>query len=104
MCKPLLPVMQDFAEHLLWKTEHIATVHNHHGNDHAQLETAAAAHEEESGKTESSKPQEPISTHIFVQNTFSHPRIFITKQQYAPLLCFVFEFALQTNYPPPKFA
>lgn len=103
MCKPVLPLMWDGMAHLFWKAEHIATVHNHHGDQHVEEETAQAAHEEESDKYPSTtKTSEPVSVHIVAQNNYNIPQPSTAEQQFGIAIFNLFKLSLAKHYPPPK--
>lgn len=103
MCKPVLPVVQDALAHVLWKAEHIATVHHHHGDHHAEEEIAKAAHEEESNKFPgTSKTSEPVSIHIVLQSFYSLASFSIVSKMFGAKIYNVSSLTLDTMYPPPK--
>ena len=73
MCKPVLPLVQDELAHIFWKAKHLATVHHHHGDHHAEVEVAAAEHEEDGDKQPATtKTSEPVSVHIVDRTTLQH--------------------------------
>ncbi len=50
MCKPVIPLVQDKLAHIFWNAHHIATVHNHHGEHHAEEDIAKATQDEQDNK------------------------------------------------------
>lgn len=103
MCKPVLPIVQDAVAHVLWKAEHLATVHHHHGDHHAEHEIATAAHEEEGNQFPStSKPAEPVSIHIALLSFYPLPPLEIQKQMFGTGVYTISSLSLDKLYPPPK--
>lgn len=104
MCKPILPFIQDELAHIFWKAEHIVTVHQHHGDHHAEEEIAEAAHEEQHSKNPTTpKTFEPVSVHIVLQTLYVISPIGTETQKFQmtdngfSIVC------LDKHYPPPKF-
>lgn len=103
MCKPVLPLIQDELAHIFLKAEHIATVHHHHGDDHAEEAIAEAAHEEKNDTNPAtSKTSEPVSIHLFSQLIDNIPQPFIKKEKYVITVSSVSIISLDKHYPPPK--
>ena len=103
MCKPVLPIVQDTIAHILWKADHLATVHEHHGEYHTHQEMATAAQEEENNPYPSaSKPAEPVSVHITLISFFSLPPLDVQKQMLGRGIYTLSTLYLNKLYPPPK--
>jgi hypothetical protein len=70
LLRPLLPVLEDVMAHMLWKNEHIATVHYENGKYHVHLEISDA--EEKSANTSKSliKQIEPLTFHLTTDKGF----------------------------------
>ena len=103
MCKPILPAIQDKLAHIFWKAEHLATVHHHHGDHHAEEEIAEAEHEDNANKQPATiKTSEPVSVHIVVEILYSISQPTIHKQKFAVNICNVSTVSLEKYYPPPK--
>ena len=104
MCKPILPLVQDELAHIFWKVEHLATVHHHHGDHHAEDEVAEAEHEENTNKQPATtKIAEPVSVHIVAETFYSISQPTIHKQKFAVKSCNVYTVSLDKFYPPPKY-
>ena len=103
MCKPILPVVQDELAHIFWKAKHLATVHHHHGDHHAEEEIAEAEHEKDADKQPATtKISEPVSVHIVVESLYGISQLTIHKQQFAVNSCNVSTVSLDKTYPPPR--
>ena len=104
MCKPILPLVEDELAHIFWKAEHLATVHQHYGNHHAEEEIATATQEEDKDKNPaSSKTCEPVSIHLIVHLSFSIPQFFIEKTKFGTRIYNASSLSLGKLYPPPRF-
>ena len=102
LCKPVLPLLEDEIAHVFWKARHVATVHHHHGDHHAEKAIAEATHEKEGEGTATLKLSEPVSTHLVGQNI---PVIVIlspAKEKYYTRIDKSSSLALEKNYPPPR--
>lgn len=103
ICKPVLPLVLDEISHIFWKAEHIATVHLHHGDNHAEEEFATATHDEENNKVPlTSKTSEAVSIHIFVQDSYGIPVLFIAKTKFVTRIYKISSLSLDKHYPPPR--
>ena len=103
LCKPIVPLVQDKLAHIFWKADHIATVHHHHGELHAEEEIAEAAQEEEQDKNPiTNKTSEPVSVHIIVQILYNIPPLTIEKLKFAMNISNISIVSLDKHYPPPK--
>jgi hypothetical protein len=103
MCKPVLPLVQDELAHIFWKAQHIATVHHYHGDHHAEVEIAEAAHEEENNKLPAtSKTPEPVSIHITSPIVYNIQQPILQKEKYSIITSNVSTVSLDKHYPPPK--
>lgn len=103
VCKPILPLVQDELAHIFWKAKHIATVHHHHGDHHAQDEIVEAEHKENDKQPAKTKTSEPVSFHTVVEIIYSISQPTIHKQQFAVNNYNVSTVSLDKYYPPPKF-
>lgn len=102
MCKPVLPLVQDKIAHVFWNTQHIATVHHHHGHQHAD-EEVAQAHEEEKNKVPAtSKTAEPVSIHLISQNSYALPGLITKRQKFATKAYNTSALPVDKHYPPPR--
>jgi hypothetical protein len=100
----MLPLLQDMTAHVFWKAEHIATVHHHYGNHHANEEINAAAQEKDNERIpKAAKIVDPVSVHITVQNVFVHPCRSMNEREYSPDFCYRIGPSLEKNFPPPRF-
>ena len=103
MCKPVLPLVQDNLAHIFWKAKHLATVHHHHGDHHAEEEVAEAEHAEHADKQPAtSKTSEPVSVHMVVEILYNISQLTPHKQQFAGNICHFSTVSLDKFYPPPK--
>ena len=103
VCKPILPFVQDELAHIFWKAKHLATVHHHHGDHHAEKEVAKAAHHEHPDKhPATTKTSEPVSVHIVVETLYGISKPAIHKQQFAVNNSNVSTVSLDKYYPPPR--
>lgn len=68
MLKPVMPLVTDLIAHQFAHEHHIATVHQHNGEEHVHYELAAAADEQEKDQENKQKLTEPISLHTFSEN------------------------------------
>lgn len=104
MCKPILPIVQDELAHIFWKAEHLATVHHHHGDHHAEKKIAEAEHKENTDKQPATtKTSEPVSVHLVIESFYGISQITIHIQQFAVNSCNVSTVLLDKYYPPPKY-
>ena len=103
LCKPVLPLLQDGLAHSFWQTEHLSTVHSHHGMHHAAEEMAEAAHDENNDKHPApGKTFEPVSVHLADHNLHDTPQVITPKIKFAVLKSNVATALLFKRYPPPK--
>ena len=103
MCKPVLPLLQDEIAHIFWKAQHVATVHHHHGDNHAEEEIAEAVHDEESRNIPStSKISEPVSIHLIEHCGYSIPKLLIEQQKFGSGKFSASALTLEKHFPPPK--
>jgi hypothetical protein len=103
LCKPILPLLQDELAHVFWKAQHLATVHHHHGDHHAEIEVAVAGKEENGDRQPpTTKTSEPVSVHIVIELLYGFSQVTIHKQQFALTICNVSTISLDKYYPPPK--
>lgn len=101
VCKPFLPLVNDFLAHTFWNAAHVEAVHHTHGSNHVHYELKEAAKQEKQD-TKANKISEPVAVHFPAQTSydFSHitsstPQVF--NGQYLVLHSF-----LETHTPPPK--
>ncbi|RZK13101.1 MAG: hypothetical protein EOO46_00550 [Flavobacterium sp.] len=102
LCKPILPAVQDEFAHIFWKAEHLATVHHHHGDHHAEDEIAEAEHKEIEKQPATTKTSEPISVHLVVATLCGISQATIHQQQFAVNSCSISTVSIDKYYPPPK--
>jgi len=103
--KPIFPLIQDNFAHIFWNAEHIATVHHHHGEHHAEKEIAEATHEEGNNKNQATnKNSEPVSLHIILQIPNSIWQISTAKQKFKITDSDYSNVSLDKHYPPPKYS
>ena len=103
MCKPLLPLIKDEAAHLFWKARHMATVHHHHGDHHAQYEIATATHKKSNeNHNAASKLAEPVSVHLVTLKDHNFLKLSIAKQKFGVVIYKLSTLSLSKHYPPPK--
>jgi hypothetical protein len=102
LCKPILPAVQDEFAHIFWKAKHLATVHHHHGDHHAEEEIAEAEHKGNDKQPATTKTSEPVSVHIVVEILYSISQLSIHKRQFALNSCTISAVSLDKYYPPPK--
>lgn len=103
MCKPILPLLQDEFAHRFLKAVHIATVHQHYGDNHTDEEIAEAAHGEENNQNQkTTKTSEPVSVHIVLQTLYVIPQISRENQKFKTTVSTFSSVSLDKYYPPPK--
>ena len=103
MCKPILPLIQDEIAHIFWKAKHLATVHHHHGDHHAEKEIAHAEHDHNAGKQPATtRTSEPVSVHLIVESFYSMFKPIIHNQEYAVNSFAISTVSLDKLYPPPR--
>lgn len=101
--KPILPLLQDELAHSFWQSQHLSTVHSHHGDHHATEEMTEAAHNENNGKPAASiKSYEPLSVHLVDQNIDDTPKVLTTKKKFAIIYSNPPAVLICKLYPPPK--
>lgn len=89
--------------HIFWKAHHIATVHHHDGDHHADEEVATVAHQDDSDKYPStSKIAEPVSVHLVAQSHYDLLQPSRTEQKFRAGIYKLPTLSLSKNYPPPK--
>jgi hypothetical protein len=103
MCKPLLPVIKDEIAHIFWKAHHIATVHHHDGNHHAEEEVEATHEDESDTHPSTTKLAKPVSVHLVAQTDYDLLQPSITEQKFGAGIFKLFILSLSKHYPPPKF-
>jgi hypothetical protein len=102
LCKPILPLIQDEIAHTFWKAEHLAKVHHHHGDHHAEEAIAEAEHDENDKQSGRTKVSDPVSVHMNVNTHYCISQATIHKQQFAVNNYNVSAVSLDKSYPPPK--
>ena len=103
ICKPILPLVQDVLAHSFWESKHLATVHHHHGDHHAEEEIAEAEHDEHDEQPVTTKISEPVSVHMAAEILCSFSQPIIHRQKFAVKICNFTSVSLDKHYPPPKF-
>lgn len=103
MCKPLLPLLKDEIAHIFWKAHHIATVHHHIGDHHAEAEVATASHDDENeNQATTIKFAEPVSVHLAAQKDYDLLQPSVTEPKYRVGSYKLCTLSLSKHYPPPK--
>ncbi|NTS40750.1 hypothetical protein HRG84_07505 [Flavisolibacter sp. BT320] len=102
LCKPILPAVKDEFAHIFWKAKHLATVHHHHGDHHAEEEIAEAEHNEIDEHPRTTKTFEPISVHLVVETLCGISQQPIHQQQFAVNSSTISTVSIDKYYPPPK--
>ena len=104
MCKPVLPFIQDDLAHIFWKARHLATVHHHHGDHHAEAEVAEAEHKENGKQPSTTRTSDPVSVHLAIEIRYSISQLTRLRQQFAVTICNISTVSLDKYYPPPKYS
>lgn len=104
ICKPVLPFVQDKLAHFFWNNEHIATVHLHLGDQHAEHKASSASHEENNKKSANSKTIEFVSIHLIGQSVNSTPQSVNASAKADLRIYNVSSLSLDKPYPPPRFS
>lgn len=70
LLRPLLPVLEDAMAHMLWKNEHIATVHYENGEYHVHVEISDGEPNSENTAKSLIKQIEPLTFHVTTDKGF----------------------------------
>ncbi len=104
ICKPLMPLVHDVLAHNFWKAQHIATVHNHNGEHHAEEEIAKEMEDEHNNAVPStSKTSDTVSIHLISESSHIIPQLFVAKNIFETRMDKVYSLILDQPYPPPRF-
>ena len=102
MCKPVLPLVNDFLSHTFWKTEHITIVHHENGNHlHYELKKASDQNNKDSNSP-ALKSSESVSVHILLQNNYDFSHSIISEQKHPGGSYSLLNTFFELNTPPPK--
>ena len=102
LCKPVLPLVNDFLAHTFWQTDHIIKVHTDHGADHVHYEVLDAAKESSDNNKSAVKLSDPVSVHVPINKNYDFFYRVINKRSY-PHYINSFPFpAMDLHTPPPK--
>jgi hypothetical protein len=104
MLKPLLPYATDFIGHVLFKAQHMATVHYENGQYHVHKEIAKNTKEETNDKnTNNNKNNNKPNEHIVFFSLSDFCYTSINERLYKPMSTpIVLTGNHQCNYPPPR--
>ena len=103
MCKPVLPLVNDFIAHTFWKTEHIISVHHENGKDHLHYELKKVSDQNnEDANSPAPKFSECVSIHILSQNNYDFSDNIFSERKYLTGSYSLLSTFLQLNTPPPK--
>ncbi len=103
MCKPVIPLVNDFLAHTFWKTEHVITVHHENGKNHLHYELKKASDQDsKDGNSTSPKSSESVSVHILQQNNFDSYYSIVFEQKHLSGFYNLRSTFLELNTPPPK--
>lgn len=70
LLRPLLPVLHDITAHILWKSDHMASVHFENGKYHVHLEIAKTEENPENASKSLAKQIEPLNLHVTTDTGF----------------------------------
>lgn len=70
LLRPLIPVLADGLAHILWKTEHLATVHYENGKYHVHVEVAKNEENSKNSTNSFAKQIEPLNLHLTTDKGF----------------------------------
>ncbi len=101
VCKPFLPLVNDFLAHHFWNAAHIETVHHSHGASHVHNELKAAAKEEDK-KATGNLVSEPVAVHVAALNNYNFTCVAHAAQQSSAISCAIPHAFLEKHTPPPK--
>lgn len=103
MCKPVLPLINDFLAHTFWKTEHIVRVHHKNGKDHLHYELKKVSDQNnDDSNSPAPKTSESVSVHILLQNNYDFSHSILSEQNYLSGSYSLLSTVLEMNFPPPK--
>jgi hypothetical protein len=101
VCKPFLPLVNDWLAHSFWNSAHLEMAHHTHGSDHVHYELKEAA-KQEGKETTGSAISEPVAVHTVVQNSYNFSRDASAVDKIFNHLWPVSHIFLETHTPPPK--
>ncbi len=102
LCKPVLPLVNDFLAHTFWQTDHIIAVHHDHGDEHVHYEVLDAAKESEDDNKSQIKLADPVSVHVTINKKYDFAYQAITKRSYPQYNNFFPFPVMDRQTPPPK--
>ena|SRR5688572_2251619 len=102
MCKPILPLVNDFLAHTCWKTEHITTVHHENGKNHLHHELKKASDQNQDANSPAPKSSKSVSVHILLQNNYDFLHGIISEQKNLSGAYSLLSTFIEMNTPPPK--
>ena len=103
MCKPVLPLVNDFLSHTFWKTEHIAIVHYENGKNHLHYELKKVNDQNNNdSNSPAPKSSESVSVHVFSQNNYDFSHRIISEQKHLTGSYCLLSTFIKLNTPPPK--
>ncbi len=100
--KPVLPIAADILAHTFWNSNHIKSVHHHHGSQHVEAEIAQSEHNDDKSQKEATKFAEPVAIHMASKISYNFLFYFFKERDDFNFLPFVPTPHLDINYPPPK--
>ena len=101
MCKPFLPVLQDTVAHFIWEANHMATIHQHGGDQHVEDELHKSNDNLDKNTT---LTIEPVSLHIPMEHdAILHP-ILPEAEKYLITVSQFLSATTSKHYPPPRIA
>lgn len=101
VCKPFLPLVNDFLAHHFWNAAHLEAVHHTHGADHVHYELKEAA-KQERGEAAGSAVSEPVPAHTPAQNNYDFSCVLPPVHYSSNTLCPIIGSFLEKHTPPPK--
>src|SRR5687767_11256212 len=103
LCKPFLPVVNDFLAHTFWKAEHITIVHHENGKDHLHYELKKVSDENnKDSNSPAPKFPESVSVHVVSQNNYDFSHSIISDQKHLTGSYCLLSTFIEMNTPPPK--
>jgi hypothetical protein len=101
ICRPVIPLLNDYLAHAFWNAEHLVTVHQHQGTNHVHYELKEAA---EKGNTEPAAGAtfETFAVHLLPDNHNLAGNASDTPLQQATRITFIVSPFLEKHTPPPK--
>src|SRR5687768_1225171 len=83
ICKPVVPLVNDFLSHTLWKTEHISIVHHENGKNHLHYELKKVSDQNnKDSDSRAPKSSESVSVHVLFQNNYDFSHSIFSEQKH----------------------